>query len=87
MERDDGVWLYYVGYNGKQRIGLAISEDGVNFVKQGVALPLGTGGNFDDAYLYSTSVLERGGRMWMYYTGVGGDRKTRIGLAISEDGL
>jgi predicted GH43/DUF377 family glycosyl hydrolase len=79
--------LYYGGYDGATvRTGLAISEDGITFVKQGVVIPLGAGGEFDDAYVYAPAVLERDGQIWMYYAGHDG-ATVRIGLAISEDGI
>lgn len=87
LERNGEVWLYYVGIAGNRaRMGLAISEDGLNFVRQGLILPLGDGEEWDDFYLYPPSVLERDGKIWLYYPGHDGS-KYRMGLAISDDGI
>ena len=87
LERDGRVWLYYTGDDGaKVRVGLAVSEDGVHFVKHGVVIPLGASGDFDDVYTYSPAVVVRDGRTWLYYSGYDGAR-FRVGLAVSEDGF
>jgi predicted GH43/DUF377 family glycosyl hydrolase len=87
LERDGQIWMYYAGYDGGNlRIGLAISEDGITFVKHGVVIPLGASGEFDDVYTYFPAVLERDGQIWMYYAGLDG-ATVRTGLAISEDGI
>lgn len=87
MVRDGKVWLYYTGYlDTTFRIGLAVSEDGIHFTKLGVVLPLGATGEFDATHTYSPIVLERSGKIWMYYTGAG-TVSWYGGLAVSEDGI
>jgi len=87
VERDGRTWLYYSGYDGANyRVGLAVSEDGVHFVKHGVVIPLGASGDFDDVHVYIPAVLERDGRTWLYYAGHDG-ANARVGLAVSEDGI
>ena len=58
----------------------------MSFVKHGVVIPLGASGDFDDDRAYLPAVLERDGRIWLYYTGYHG-ADFRIGLAVSEDGF
>ena len=85
--RGGRTWLYYIGYDGATwRVGLAVSEDGLHFVKQGVVLPLGASGDFDNVYACYLAVLERDGHTWLYYTGYDG-ANFRVGLAVSEDGF
>ena len=85
--RDGRTWLYYTCYDGTGfRIGLAVSEDGVHFVKHGVVIPLGGSGDFDDAHAYTPAVAVRDGRTWLYYSGSDG-ANDRVGLAVSEDGF
>jgi len=85
--RDGRTWLYYSGHDGATtRVGLAVSEDGVHFVKHGVVIPLGASGDFDDAHIYTPAVVVRDGRTWLYYTGNDGGSE-RVGLAVSEDGV
>ena len=87
LVRDGRTWLYYSGYDGANaRVGLAVSEDGIHFVKHGVVVPLGASGDFDDAYTYGPAVVVRDGRTWLYYSGHDG-AITRVGLAVSEDGF
>ena len=58
----------------------------MSFTKQGVVVPLGASGEFDDVYTYLPAVLERDGKTWLYYAGYDGSNY-RVGLAVSEDGL
>jgi len=80
-------YLYYTGNDGStDRAGLAISKDGVTFVKKGVVLPLGSANDFDDVHTYAPSVLYHNGKFYLYYVGNDGSNY-RVGLAISKDGL
>ena len=58
----------------------------MSFTRQGVVLPLGASGDFDDAYAYDPAPLLLDGRVHLYYAGFDG-AAYRVGLAISEDGL
>jgi len=85
--RDGRTWLYYAGHDGaNMRVGLAVSEDGVHFVKHGVVIPLGASGDFDDVHAFYPAVVVRDGRTWLYYIGYDG-AKYRVGLAVSEEGF
>ena len=87
LVRDGRTWLYYTGFDGaRDRVGLAVSEDGIHFTKHGVVVPLGASGDFDNVYAYRPAVVVRDGRTWLYYSGYDG-AKARIGLAVSEDGF
>ena len=87
LYRSGRFFLYYSGHDGSNiRLGLAISKDGVTFVKKGVVVPLGASGDFDDVGVYNPSVLYRSGRFFLYYGGYDGSNY-RLGLAISKDGL
>jgi RNase P protein component len=83
--RHGRVWCYYTGTDGSNaRIGLAISKDGIHFVKKGVVIPLGASGEFDDVHTNTPAVVYRHGRVWCYYSGTDGSTY-RIGLSISRD--
>ena len=87
LEIDGEVHLYYIGYDGlKYRVGSAVSEDGIHFGRQGVVLPLGASGQFDDRNVYHPSLLKADGKTWMYYAGDDGNKGARIGLATSPNG-
>ena len=89
IERNGKIWCYYAAHNGSNlRVALAISEDGLNFVKKGVVVPLGGGGEIDriQTARYGISVIERNGKIWCYY-GANDGATARVGLAISEDGM
>ena len=87
VEVNDKIYCYYVSNDGSyQRICLAISEDGVNFVKKGVVVPLGAGGDVDDSHVVGPDVVKVNDKIYCYYGGYGGLR-LRVCLAISEDGF
>ena len=87
LERDGRTWMYYTGYDGANfRMGVAVSEDGLHFVKLGVVIPLGGSGDFDEVRAYIPAVVVRDGRTWLYYSGYDG-ANARAGLAVSEDGF
>ena len=58
----------------------------MSFTKLGVVIPLGSGGDFDDAQIITPSAVIRDGRTWLYYAGYDGS-KYRIGAAVSDDGV
>ena len=89
IERNGKIWCYYGAHDGGNgRVALAISEDGVNFVKKGVVVPLGGAGEIDDTYTACSgiNVIERNGKIWCYYGACDG-ANIRVALAISEDGM
>ena len=84
---DGRVMLYYSGYDGSRiRVGLAASDDGVHFTKQGVVVPLGAVGEFDDTWSWTPGPLLVDGRILLWYGGYDGG-VWRVGLAGSDDGV
>jgi predicted GH43/DUF377 family glycosyl hydrolase len=89
LYRNNKWYMYYTGYDGvNTRIGLATSPDGITWTKHpnNPILNLGAGGTWDDVSLYTTSVLYRNNKWYMYYSGHDGVNH-RIGLATSPDGI
>jgi len=85
--RNGLIWLYYLANDGsKNRLTCAISEDGINFLKLGVVIPLGAANQSDDYNLIYASAIEHEGLIKLYYSADDGSR-TRICGAISEDGI
>ena len=86
MESEDGWTLWYTGSNGSQdRIGRAVSTDGVVWVKEDDALVKeGSPGAFDDSSVVTPgcSLGRRDCHLW--YSGHDGDRWS-IGSAWSDD--
>ena len=58
----------------------------MSFIKQGVVLPLGSSGDFDDMRVYSPAPLLLDGRVYLYYASHDGSTY-RAGLAIGEEAL
>jgi predicted GH43/DUF377 family glycosyl hydrolase len=88
--KEDGkYYMLYQGWSngsGPRILGLAESEDGLNWVKyknNPVMFP--SAGAWDQGGFECGSLLKIDGRYWLYYTGIGADGKARIGLATSED--
>ena len=85
--KDGFFYLFYCGYGGANyRICLALSKDGVNFIKKGVVLPLGAAGEADDVYAYAPAVIYKDGFFYLFYGGYDG-ANYRICLALSKDGV
>ena len=86
--RDNYVWAYFTGHNGgTQRIGLACSQDGVNFIRKGVIIPLGASGASDDYAVWYPSVVWVGNYCYLYYTGLPSSPRGNVSLAVSKDGI
>lgn len=69
-------------------VGHATSTDLVNWTDLGTVLKPGFPGEWDDIAIWTGSVIEHGGRWWMFYTGRSSlekGRVQRIGAAISDD--
>jgi len=88
----EGWIMFYEGVDGKDgkhRILTATSDDGVNWVKGGMALDVGEDGAWDSKAVGSAHVIRLDdGSVRMYYTGQGDgkDGKTAIGVAKCENG-
>jgi predicted GH43/DUF377 family glycosyl hydrolase len=83
-------WLYYTGRSndGKARIGLASSPDGIVFSKVPSAVLEGAKGSFDEGGTGAPSVVfdAAGGFFLMAYAGTGSDGLGRIMFAVSKNG-
>jgi predicted GH43/DUF377 family glycosyl hydrolase len=90
---DNYFWLYHIAsYPDTQfakHVALALSKDGINFVKKGSVLTIGSAGDFDDGRVISSAALYKDGYFWLYYGGDESETGTaiRIGLALSKDGF
>ena len=88
---DAGLYkMWYQGIDGPgvPRIGYATSPDGITWTKHGVAvLQEGPPGSFDVNGVGSPCVILDGSTYVMYYTGTGVDRRHRLGIATSDDGI
>lgn len=83
--------MYYLGVDRarRQRLGVAISDDGVTWtrLRSNPVLELGLPGAFDENGLGEPAVWASHGHYWMLYTGRDRDEVRRIGLASSRDGV
>eukprot|EP00884_Botryococcus_braunii_P011639 jgi/Botrbrau1/20476/Bobra.145_2s0036.1 len=86
--------MYYSSWDavaGRWRLGLATSQDGFKWEKQGPFFDgsPGTAGAFDSAGASACHVVKDSRlRLYvMFYEGVAGDGSRGIGLAVSKDGL
>ena len=88
---DDTAHMFFLAYplerEGRWQIGHAISGNLVDWEYVGVALEPGPEGAWDGQTLATGSVMERGGRYWMAFTGCEneGFRTQRVGMAVSDD--
>ncbi len=94
--RDGATYLlWYGGYEQRAdppltlKIGLAVSDDGINWVKSAANPVLGPGapGEWDESWVESPTVVKVGGTFFMWYSGIQYDVfHFAIGLATSPDG-
>jgi predicted GH43/DUF377 family glycosyl hydrolase len=86
-----GFYMFYLGMDraGRQRLGVAMSDDGVRWYKlrDNPILELGEYGAFDSKGLGEPAVWASRGYYWMLYTGRDHDEMRRMGLARSRDGV
>ncbi len=84
-------YLFYLGQDRarRQRLGVAVSSDGVRWSKlrTNPVLELGGAGEFDENGLGEPAVWSTYGSYWMLYTGRGRNEVRRMGLARSRDGV
>lgn len=86
----DKVYYYYQGMNndGVTQIGLATSEDGINFMKEETpVLSLGENGTWDALAVADPYVIKHEDYLIMYYLGMNELGVQRLGVAKSTDGL
>lgn len=85
--------MWYNGYDtqpyyaGMMEVGLATSQDGMNWTRYSTdpVLQVGEPGSWDDVWAYVNTVLYEDEIYKMWYTGFNGSQ-ARIGYATSEDG-
>lgn len=84
-------YMFFLGQDRarRQRLGVAMSDNGVNWTKlrSNPVLELGSIGLFDEAGLGEPAVWTSHGRWWMLYTGRDRKENRRLGLAESADGV
>lgn len=86
---DDRGWKLYYHTLDPMRgflVGLAESEDGHTWYKQGMVMGPGAEGRFDEKGIATRQVLRVGGDYLMFYEGVNRSGYRSIGLARSNDG-
>jgi len=87
----DFVAMFYLGQNrfSVQRLGVAISTDGVHWRKshRNPLLEPGGEGSFDQRGLGEPAVFSSGGKLWMLYVGRDAAERRRIGWASSSTGV
>ena len=85
------LYMFFLGQDRarRQRLGVAESTDGVQWVKslKNPILELGAPGAFDENGLGEPAVWEQFGKWWMLYTGRDKKEWRRTGLAVSTDGI
>lgn len=82
-------YIFYAGYNGSsKRVGYATSTDGSLWYRasSNPVLNLGTDGNWDDSGVSDPSILHKGERYYIYYTGFDG-ANIQTGYAIGQGSL
>lgn len=88
LKDKNGYVMYYGGYDGVNwRILRAISSDGMVWQKQGLALGLGSAGEFDSVHMVYPNVIKDGDIYKIWYTAYDGKSHWRIGYADSSDGI
>jgi predicted GH43/DUF377 family glycosyl hydrolase len=84
-------YMFYLGQDRarRQRLGVAVSDDGVTWYKlrRNPILELGDYGAFDENGLGEPAVWASHGYYWMLYTGRDRSEVRRIGLARSRNGV
>ena len=91
IRADGKFYMFYLGQDRgrRQRLGLAVSDDGVAWAKlrSNPVLDAGADGAFDEQGLGEPAVWASHGYWWMLYTGRDRTENRRIGLARSADGV
>ena len=89
IKENDIYKMWYAGYNEKriQRIGFAISNDGMAWTKEPApVLDIGQEDRFDQNLLLKPSVIRDGNGYRMVYAALSSNRVMSLGLATSGDG-
>ena len=90
IKKDNKFVMYYNGWgdqNGLWQVGMAVSNDGINWEKY--PNPIFSGNLYgDDARINANYVMKLGNQYYMYYTyGPNYGVNYKIGLAFSSDGV
>lgn len=87
----ESFYMFYLGQDRarRQRLGVAMSHDGVSWTKlrANPILELGEYGSFDSNGFGEPAVWTARGYYWMLYTGRDRNEMRRMGLARSRDGV
>ncbi len=88
LKVDQVYKMWYTGMGQNWQIGLATSQDGVNWNKSPAnpVLRNGQAGDFDFQHAYISMVIFHNNQYWMWYSGHDG-AKWQIGLATSPNGV
>ena len=85
------LYMYYLGMDelSVQRIGVAMSNDGINWVKykNNPIMDVGVLGAFDENGLGEPSVVYKAPYFYMLYTGRNAHEQRNLGFAVSADGV
>ena len=85
------LYMYYLGMDclAVQRIGVAMSDDGINWVKykNNPVMDVGVYGAFDENGLGEPSIVYKAPYFYMLYTGRNAHEQRNLGFAISKDGI
>ena len=91
IEAGDRLYMFYLGQDRarRQRLGVAVSDDGVRWrkLRSNPVLEPGPPGAFDETGLGEPAVWSSHGRYWMLYTARDRREVRRLGLAVSADGV
>ena len=91
LQQDGRLYLFYLGEDRarRQRLGLAVSGDGLRWTKlrNNPVLAPGPAGAFDENGLGEPAVWRARGSWWLLYTGRARNEVRRMGLARSSDGV
>jgi predicted GH43/DUF377 family glycosyl hydrolase len=89
IRKNNRLYLYYEGMDRakRQRLGIAVSDDGVTWSKLRTNPILELGESFDARGLGEPAVWSDYGSYWMLYTGRDQNEQRRLGLAVSSDGI
>lgn len=91
IEFNGHYYMYYLGMNDVyvQRLGIAYSDDGINWIKynNNPILDVGAADTFDENGLGEPSVIFKDDMFYMIYTGRNKNEQRNIGLAVSYDGV
>ncbi|MCL5072284.1 MAG: hypothetical protein M1308_15545, partial [Actinobacteria bacterium] len=89
--KDNKYYMWYTGMdkNAKMQIGLATSDDGINWEKYkgNPVINAGESIDWDSDGVFEPAVICKDNKYYMWYTGMDKNAKMQIGLATSDDGI